>query len=718
MLFAQLESILRWLVVKYKCVLQQAKQDCGAACTASIFNFFGYSLSLSHARLMTNTRRNGTTLKNLKVGAEKLGFTTTAIRVSDDLLSSIRGLLPAIIHWEWNHFVVLYKYEPHQVVIGDPAVGIRKLSTKDFHEGWTKSGILVLKPDPNRISENDPPTFEKEYSFFSNIWKYSKILVSAFYCSVIIGFLSLAMPLLIQILTDEVLVRKDSDYLNKVAVLILTAVFVSGILRFIQGNLIAQLSQHLELDVILQFCYKILHLPISYFETHRSGEIISRLEDIQEINQLLTQIIVILPSGFFIAAISLGLMLRYSIKLTGAAVLIIILSAATSIIIFPYLMKRFKELLILESKNHGVLVEAFRNALTLKTIGGHTELWAELQSQQIKQAKLELDTSKIGIFNTSFSSLVSASGRIGLLWYGSLLFMNGELRTVGQLLAFYALNNNIENFVMGLVGIVDEFVEVRSSLQRASETLNLTDEVQQNQNKESAALDETADIKITNLTFRYNPITLPIFENFSLDIPGGKVTALIGDSGCGKSTLSKLIANLYSAESGNISLGSYTLRDISQESWRSQVTLIPQEAQFWKKTVIENLRLASSSASLEEIVNACGITGADSVVSKLPYGYNTELGEYAVNLSTGQRQRLSIARAILNDPPVLILDESTSGLDQKSEHHLLKKLLFSRCGKTTVIISHRLYLLRLVEHVVLLDEGDIKWQGDSQDFPQ
>lgn len=703
--------------MKYQCVIQQTKEDCGPACITTISKFYGYNFSLNYIRRITDTRRNGTTLKNLKIGAEKLGFNTTAIRASEKISKRIRDIpLPIIIHWEWNHFVILYRYESHQVIIGDPAVGIRKLSTAEFHEGWAKSGILLLSPDPNRIIEHDTSSLQKEYSFFSNMWKYKKILISAFYCSIIIGFLSLAMPLLIQILTDDVLIIRDSDYLNKIAILILIAVFVSNFLRFIQANLIAQFSQRLELDVVLQFCYKILHLPIDYFETHRSGEIISRLEDIQEINQLLTQIIVSLPSGFFIASISLGLMLRYSVKLTGAAVLIIILSAATSIITFPYLMKRFKELLILESKNHGVLVETFRNALTLKTISGHTELWAKLQSQQTKLAKLELLTAQIGILNTTLSGLVSTAGSIGLLWYGSLLFMNGELRTVGQLLAFYALNNNIENFVQGLVSIVDEFVEVRSSLQRASETINLIDEVQKNQNKEPGTLDKTANIKIANLTFRYNPITSPIFEDLSLDIPGGKVTALIGDSGCGKSTLSKLISNLYSAESGHIALGNYTLRDISQESWRSQVMLIPQEAQFWQETIIENLRMGNPLASLEEIVNACRITGADSVVKNLPSGYDTCLGEFAVNLSTGQRQRLSIARAILNDPPVLILDESTSGLDQKSEHHLLKKLLFSRRGKTTLIISHRLYLLKIVEHVVLFDRGNVRWQGDSLEF--
>ena len=190
--------------------------------------------------------------------------------------------------------------------------------------------------------------------------------------------------------------------------------------------------------------------------------------------------------------------------------------------------------------------------------------------------------------------------------------------------------------------------------------------------------------------------------------------AFIGKSGCGKSTLAKLIAGLYQPQSGNISVGMYSLQDLSLEGLREQIVLVPQEPHFWSRSILENFRLGNPYASFEQIITACKIAEADEFISQLPNTYQTTLGEFGANLSGGQRQRLAIARAIVNNPPILILDEATSGLDPIGESRVLQNILSHRQGKTTIIITHRPSAINRVDWVVMLDKGRVEQHGSLE----
>jgi ATP-binding cassette subfamily C protein len=207
-----------------------------------------------------------------------------------------------------------------------------------------------------------------------------------------------------------------------------------------------------------------------------------------------------------------------------------------------------------------------------------------------------------------------------------------------------------------------------------------------------------------------------VLDDFSVAFPGGKTTAVIGRSGCGKSTLAKLITGLYALQSGNIRFDDYNLQDLSLESLRKQVVLVPQDAHFWSRSILENFRMGNPSLSFDRIIQACKITGADEYISQLPEKYQTILGEFGANLSGGQRQKLAIARAIVTDPPILILDESTASLDPVSEAEVLDKLLYFRRGKTTILISHRPQVINRVDWVILLDQGRLKMEGPLKDL--
>lgn len=697
---------------KYAFIHQRSEEDCGIACLIMIAQHYGRRISFSHARKVCGTGQNGTNLDDLRRGAESLGFESKAGRASSELINHIEKIpLPAIIHWKSCHWVVLYAKEGNKFVIADPSDGIRYLSKKALLQGWSNGVMLLLEPNPASFYQQEDDEITHVDHFSKRVWAYKNLLIITFICALTIGVLSLAMPLLIQLLTDNILAQGNTALLNRLIVVIIAINFLSSGLQLVQSLLITQFVQRLELGFILDFCRKILCLPISYFEARRSGEVISRLQDLQEINQLISQVVVSLPSQFFIAVVSLILMISYSKNLTLVAVSVAVLSVLSTTIFLPALQQRLRKTLILEAENQGVLVETFKNVLSLKIITAAADFWQEFQSDFTKLARLKIQALQIGATYTTFAGFVSSVGSLGLLWYGSRLVISGEL-SLGELFAFNGMNANFLTFITGLIGLFDEYVQIKLSIERSMEIIEEAPESNEHIHKPAAIISSQADIVFKNVTFRH-------FRELNLEIPGSKVTALIGTSGCGKSSLVKLVARLHSLESGTIEVGDYTHRDLSLECWRQQVALVPQEAQFWKRSIIENFQLATSSeAEFKEIVEACKVAGADEFIKNLPDTYDTVLGEFAANISGGQKQRLAIARGILNNPPVLILDEATSGLDTQSECDVFHRLLARRKGKTTIIISHRPSVVELADWVVVLEQGELKFQGYPKNLPK
>lgn len=700
--------------MKYQNVRQHSEEDCGAACLATIAKHYGRTFTLNHTREAVGTGQLGTTLLGLKRGAEALGFNARGVKAPLEMVDSGELPLPAIVHWRGIHWVVLYGRQGKKYAIADPAADIRYLSKKELMEGWINWAMLLLEPDPVRFYAQADDKISGFERFLKRVWPYRAIILQALLYAQLVGLLSLASPFLFQILTDEVLIQGDTRLLNAVAIAVVVMYGVSSSLELVQYNLIAQFAQRLELGLVLEFGRQILRLPLTYYESRRSGEIVSRLRDIEQINQLVSQVVVSLPSQLSIAVVSLGFMLFYSVKLTLVAAVIAVLMTLSTFIFLPTLQQKVRSVLVLESQNQGVMVETFKGALTLKTTTAAPQFWEEFQSRFGRLANQTFGTIQIGIVNNTFSRLVFRSGSVALLWFGSTLVISKEL-SIGQLLAFNAMNNNFLALISTLIELVDEYTRVKTATGRLTEIIDTTPENQGDAKKPFAKIPGNADIICTNLNFHY-PGRVELLEDFSVRIPGGQAIALIGKSGCGKSTLAKMIAGLYQPQSGNIRFGFYNLQDISIDCLRQQVVLVPQEPHFWSRSIIENFQLGSPNVTFEKIVQACQIADADEFISKLPDKYQTVLGEFGANISGGQRQRLAIARAIVNDPPILILDESTANLDPVSEAQVLDKLLFYRQGKTTILISHRPRVINRADRIVLLDQGKLKRQGTLEEL--
>ena len=705
--------------MKYSWVQQHGEADCGAACLATVAKHYGRTFALSRIREAVGTGQLGTTLLGLRRGAETLGFDAQPVKASTAVIDRLdEAPLPAIIHWKGYHWVVLYGRRGQRYVVADPGVGVRYLSRQELTEAWSNGIMLLLTPVESRFYDqpSDQPS-DRPRGFrqlWRRLWIDRGVLGEAILLNLVVGLLALAVPLIIQVLTDQVLVQEDADLLATVALGAMTLIGFSSLLRLIQGNLIAHFAQRLELRLVLDFGRQLLRLPMIYYESHRSGEIVSRLRDIREVNFLVSQVVISLPSEFFIALVSVGLMLAYSWPLTVVALAVAALMSAPTLLFFPILQRKTRDLLVADADNQGVLIENFKGALTLKTSHGASQAWDELQNRFGQLANITLRTVQMTLVNSVISGLIAGIGAIAILWFGGWLVIQQQL-SIGQLLAFNALYRYVTSFVESVIRYVDELARAKTALERLSDILEASPETPETNPKPWVEIADNAAIVCTDVSFHHAG-RVELLQNFSLTIPGGQFTALAGQSGCGKSTLAKLIAGIYPLTSGNIRFGSYNQSDIPLDCLRQHVVLVPQEPHFWSRSILENFRLSCPYASFEAIIAACEMTGADAFISQLPDKYQTVLGEFGINLSGGQRQRLAIARALVTNPPILLLDESTAALDPVSEAEILERLISHRQGKTTLIISHRPQVLRRADWMVFLDGGRLKQAGCPADL--
>lgn len=702
------------------CVRQYDEEDCGAACLATVCQSHGEQLPLSFVRHRVGTSSQGTTLLGLKRGAESLGFHARAAKADAALLDDLTSLpLPVICHWQGCHWVVLHGWRGNQLLVADPALGLRQLSREAFLASWGNGVLLALEPDPSRFPAVDGASEGWRAgkglgAFLPYVLPFKKLLLKALVLNLAIGVLALGMPLLMQILTDDVLVRGDAEMLRTLAIGILLLFLLRALLSLLQGLLVGHFGQKLQLQMVLHYGQHLLRLPLSYFETRRSGEVVSRLDDIQKLNQLIANLALGLPGQLCIALISLGLMAQYSPPLTLAALLGYALVIGCQLALLPALHRRTQGLLVQSAENQGFLVEVFRGQALLKTTQASPQAWQEFQRNEGRLARFAWNVGLLDLKASTATGFLGNVTSVVLLWYGSSFVLSQQL-SIGQLLAFNGMGANVLAFLAAIGGLSQELITSRVVMARLDDALQHPDEETVARGRQQAVIPSDVDIICTDLSF-HHPGRCALLDHLDLRIPGGRTTALIGESGCGKSTLSKIIAGLYPLQQGSLHYGPFSSRDLSLDCLRCQVVLLPQDDTFLNRSIFENFVFAYPELSYERVVELCRLTLADDFIRDLPDGYGTVLGEFGANLSGGQRQRLALARALASDPPVLLLDESTSALDPVLEARVMDRLLAHRRGRTTILVSHRPSVILRADWIVFMEKGAVRQQSHPHDL--
>jgi HlyB family type I secretion system ABC transporter len=696
---------------RYPFFAQQSASDCGAACLVMVARYWGKKFSVNRIRDIANVDANGASLRGLSAAAESVGFSTRPVKASVDKLAEQK--LPAIAHWEGKHYVVVYEITPKQVIVADPAIGQYSYTYAEFQAGWT-GYTLLLQPTAliKDIKDHTTPFWQ----FFNLVSPHGQVLLEVFIASVLIQIFGLITPLFTQLLLDRVVVQGSTLTLTAVGL----GLVIFGLFRVAMTGLRQYLLDHtankVHLAMIVGFIRHTFRLPLGFFEFRYVGDLMTRVQENRKIEQFLTGEALSILLDLLTVFVYVGLMFWYSWKMALLALVIVPPFFILALVATPFLQKISREIFGALAEESSYLIQSLTGVRTVKSLAIEQTVrwrWEEFLNKSIrKNFSGQIISNRLQIFSLSIESLVTT----GLLWFGAWLVIQGEL-TIGQLVAFNMLIGNVINPFQRLTVLWNQFQEVVISVERINDVLDTEPEEDLQSQARQYLPELRGDIKFDRVTFRYHPESdINVLENLSFQVKAGQTVALVGRSGSGKTTISKLVLGLYPPTDGKILIDGYDLTAISLASLRQKVGVVDQDTFLFGGTIRENLTIAQPAATLEEIIAAAKLAGADEFIQNLPMGYETQIGEGGGLLSGGQRQRLAIARALLGNPRLLVFDEATSHLDVESERIIQTNLNNILKGRTTLIIAHRLSTVKNADLILVLDRGVLMEQGNHEEL--
>jgi len=694
---------------RFPVILQQSIADCGAASLAMISRYYGLNISINRLRDLANVSADGASLYSLAEAAEALGFSTQG--VSSNIQDLINQPLPAIAHWQGNHFIVVYRVTKDQVTAADPGIGLVKYSAQEFAEGWT-GNLLILKPTAGLHQVEESKTSLSR--FLPYLKPYRGILTEIFLASLVIQLFGLATPLFTQAIIDRVLVFQSISLLNLLLAGMLIVTFFSLVTNAIRQYLIASISRSMDIAMVLDFYRHVLGLPLKFFTQRRVGDIISRVNENQKIREMLTTTSLSSVIDCMTVIVYLSLMFIYSVKLAALAALFIPLFAVVVLVFTPLMKKNSRRAFQAQVEVQSHTVETVSAMPTVKALSVEKIVRWRLEDKLRNAANLQVGATMLTSGANTVAGLLQSLSTILVLWLGAKLVIGGAMST-GQLMAFSVLLGSVLSPVLRVVGLWDQFQEVRIAMERLNDVFEA--ELEEPHPENSVRLPRlNGHIKLEKVTFRYDKEGKNIIQNVDLEIFPGQTVALVGRSGCGKTTLINLLLRLYQPNTGKIMVDGYDLRQVSVSSLRRQIGVVPQDSVLFNGTIRENISYHLPDARMEQIISAAMMAGAHDFISELPLGYETVIGERGMSISGGQRQRVAIARALLGNPQVLIFDEATSSLDTESEHIIQNSMENILKDRTTIIIAHRLSTVRKADLIVVIDQGIIVEQGTHDEL--
>ena len=693
--------------VRVPTVLQMEAVECGAAALAMVLAYFGRFVPLEELRVACGVSRDGSKASNLLKGARSYGLAARGYRREPSTLTDLP--LPMVIHWNFNHFLVLEGFRRAQVYLNDPAAGPRVVTEQEFDEAFTG---VALTFEPERDFERGGVKRRLTAALRSRLAGSYSALAYVIGAGLLLVVPGLVIPTFSRLFVDDVLVRQAWDLAKPLFLAMVAAIAATGALTWLQYRYLLRLETRFAVATSSRFLWHSLHLPMRFFTQRFAGDIGSRVAINDRIAHLLSGELAASSISMCMAVFYAGFMWRYDRVLSVVA----ISTAVLNVIALKYFSgKRVdlnQQLLHDQGRLLGTAMAGLQSMETLKAMGAESDFFSRWSGYQAKsvgtEQRLKVQTEILAAV-PRFLMPVSTALILGL---GGLRVMDGAV-SMGMLVAFQAL-------MLGFITPVNKMVDLGSTLQEVNGDIARLDDVlsapaemsptQSDEEDDSAAAPKLSGyLELRNVTFGYSPLDPPLIDNFSLSLRPGSRVALVGGSGCGKSTIARLVCGLYSPWSGDVLFDGRPRQDVPRRLMTTSFSVVDQDVFLFEGSVCDNLTLWDTTVAESDMVRAATDACVHDEISARPGQYHSRVEEGGRNFSGGQRQRLEIARALVTNPVVLVLDEATSALDPTTEASIDDNL--RRRGCTCLIVAHRLSTIRDCDEIVVLDHGRVVQRG-------
>ncbi len=689
-----------------------------------ICKFYGKSLSLQFIRQKCEINRQGVSLLGISKAAEVIGFKTLAAKISYTELQK-EAVLPCIVHWNQNHFVVVYKINRKYVHVADPAKGIIKYTKQEFLSHWISTRenhepvgiVLFLEPTHQlyQLLDDSKKKGTGMLAVASYLLRYKKMFLQIGLGFLVGSVLQLVMPLLTQAIVDVGISAKD---LNFITIILLgqSMIYVgNAVVDFIRSWMMLHINTRINISLLTNFFIKLMRLPLSYFDAKMVGDIMQRLGDHARIQSFLTGTVLNLTFTMFNFIIYTFIVIMYDIKL-------FIVFFAGSALYFGWILLFLRARKSLDYKRFEI--SSGNQSITIQLIQGMQEIklnnceiikrW-EWERNQAKLFKLNMRSLTINQIQSAGALLINQGKNVVITYLTAKTVIEGNL-TLGGMLAIQFIIGQLNGPVQQLISFIQSLQDAKISFDRINEIHGLDDE-EPAEKQMLSTLPTSRSIHIKGLSYKYPGFeNEEVLKNIDLIIPQGKTTAIVGMSGSGKTTLLKLILKFYDPTQGDIKVGDSKLTNISHSFWRSKCGVVMQESFIFSDTIAKNIAVGDEYPDMEKILHAVKVANIQEFIESLPASYNTRIGTEGTGLSQGQKQRMLIARAVYKDPDFVFFDEATNSLDANNEKTIMENFYTFFKGRTVIIVAHRLSTVKKADQIIVLEKGKIVEHGTHDEL--